>query len=73
MGRIKRDVCHSGLLALLDDERPERAFPEWSMGFYNLNSKLTIEMLGYNDFLNSPFAIERVLPSTFVVISYSIY
>lgn len=33
LDRISRDIRHSGIIHVLATERPERHFPDWSMGF----------------------------------------
>lgn len=48
--RIERDPRHRGTLVLLDQPRPDRYFPEWSMGFRDVSSADMPE--GYSGLLN---------------------
>ncbi len=32
-GRISRDPRHSAIMRVIEQEKPERSFPRWSMGF----------------------------------------
>ncbi|MEO7414184.1 MAG: BLUF domain-containing protein [Opitutaceae bacterium] len=50
--RIARDPRHSGLLTLLQGAVAERSFPNWTMGFRNLESAELKNTPGYDEFLN---------------------
>lgn len=52
--KISRDRRHDGVLALLQGTVPARQFPDWSMGFRDLNSSDVRSLPGYNEFLNTP-------------------
>jgi Sensors of blue-light using FAD len=52
--RIGRDPRHRGLLTLLQGPLEERQFPEWSMGFRDLNAADVLSTPGYSEFLNTP-------------------
>ncbi len=52
--KISRDPRHNGLLTLLQGAVAEREFPDWSMGFRDLDSPEIRALPGYNDFLNIP-------------------
>ena len=52
--KIGRDPRHRGLLTLLQGPLAERQFPDWSMGFRDLNAPDALSTPGYNEFLNTP-------------------
>jgi len=51
---IGRDPRHRGLLVILQGPQAERQFPEWSMGFHNLDAPAAHSIPGYSEFLNTP-------------------
>ena len=51
--RIDKDTRHAGICKLLGGFTPQREFPNWSMGFCNLNSAEVNQFPGYNAFLNT--------------------
>jgi len=57
--RITRDRRHHNLIVLLRREEPERQFPDYLMGFYDLNSPDVHDLPGYSEFLNSPLTGEE--------------
>ena len=52
--KVGRDSRHRGLLTLLEGPRAERQFPDWSMGFRDLNAPDALATPGYSEFLNTP-------------------
>lgn len=52
--KIERDPRHRGVLILLRREIRERAFPDWSMGFKNLDDASLEQIPGYSPFMNEP-------------------
>jgi len=52
--RIALDPRHRGLITLLEGSVPERQFPDWSMGFQNLDAGDAQSVPGYSQFLNTP-------------------
>ena len=58
MEKIKKDPRHRGVITLLQQEHPEREFPEWTMGFKMVESD---QLPGYSDFLNLPLTSEQFL------------
>ena len=52
--KIFQDERHSGVLTLLQTTIPARQFPDWSMGFRDLNSPEVRSLPVYNEFLNRP-------------------
>jgi hypothetical protein len=58
---IKLDPRHRGFMALLQQEREEREFGEWEMGFKKLDRDTAAEVPGYSDFLNMPLDSEEFL------------
>lgn len=53
---IGRDPRHRGLFVILQGSQAERQFPEWSMGFHNLDAAAARSIPGYSEFLNTPLA-----------------
>jgi hypothetical protein len=52
--RIGTDPRHGGEITLLEGHTEERQFPDWSMGFRDLNSPEERDASGYSEFLNAP-------------------
>ena len=52
--KIGRDPRHQGQITLLQGQLAERQFPDWSMGFRDLNAADALSTPGYNEFLNMP-------------------
>ena len=52
--RIARDPRHFGLLTLVESEREDRCFGDWSMGFQDLSSPEARATPGYSEFLDIP-------------------
>ena len=52
--RISLDPRHRGMMTLLAESVPERQFPDWSMGFRDLNAPEARSIPGYSEFLNTP-------------------
>ena len=62
--KIAKDPRHKEIQILVDDPCKQREFPDWSMGFQNLNDIDPRDVPGYNTFLkqmaNTPEACGRV-------------
>lgn len=56
---IMDDRRHRGIIILLQGQREERHFPEWSMGFRDLNSPEVRATPGFSTFLNTPLTGEE--------------
>ncbi len=52
--KIEGDPRPSGTIVLLRGHQEKRQFPDWSMGFRDLNSSEAGNTPGYNEFLNAP-------------------
>ncbi len=52
--KIGRDPRHHGMLTLLQGTIATRQFPNWSMGFRNLDAPGIQALPGFNEFLNLP-------------------
>ncbi len=52
--KISTDPRHTGVFILLQGHSVDRQFPDWSMGFGNLDSPQARTTPGYNEFLNTP-------------------
>src|ERR1700761_2224564 len=50
MRSIRVDPRHESLVILLEQEHPQRHFPDWSMGFRKYNPDDEILLPGYTDF-----------------------
>jgi hypothetical protein len=57
--RIAGDPRHRGLHTLLQRPLAERQFPDWSMGFRDLNAADALSIPGYSEFLNAPLTGEE--------------
>jgi hypothetical protein len=57
--KIGLDPRHRGLLTLLQGSLSARQFPEWSMGYRDLNAGDVLNMPGYSEFLNTPLTDPR--------------
>ena len=56
--KILRDPRHTGIMLLTKEPLKERQFPDWSMGFQNLDKLSPEEIPGYSPFLNEDFTSE---------------
>jgi len=52
--KIGNDPRHRGEITLREGFTEERQFPDWSMGFRDLESQEIRKLPGYNEFLNTP-------------------
>ncbi len=52
--KIEQDARHAGIIALLQGNEAERQFPDWSMGFRDLNDPNVLALPGFSEFLNTP-------------------
>lgn len=52
--KIQKDRRHKGVIVIYQGRVDQRQFPDWSMGFHDLNSPEFQNTPGYNDFLNTP-------------------
>jgi hypothetical protein len=56
--KILRDPRHAGVMLLSKQPLKERQFPDWSMGFQNLDKLSPEEIPGYSTFLDEDFTSE---------------
>jgi hypothetical protein len=61
--QIARDPRHKNLVTLLDAPCAQREFPDWSMGFRNLDDADPRDIPGYSTFLDSPLRSHTFLGS----------
>lgn len=54
--RIADDPRHGGIISLFRGEVTAREFPDWSMGFRDLQSDEVRSLPGFNEFLNAPLS-----------------
>lgn len=57
--KIEADSRHRGSMILLKETIEERQFPNWTMGFRNLNSSDSLLDIGYSEFLNTKLTGEE--------------
>ena len=57
--KISHDPRHQGLITLLQGPLAARQFPNWSMGFRDLNATDVLSLPGYNEFMNTPLTGEE--------------
>jgi hypothetical protein len=60
---IKQDERHQNVLVVYKNEISGRSFPDWSMGFTNLDTVQPDEIEGYNNFLSTPITDVAKEPS----------
>jgi hypothetical protein len=62
---IYADDRHHGVIQLLEWQIEQRQFPDWTMGFKDLNDPALRENPGYSEFMNQPLdsQIFRTEPS----------
>lgn len=53
--KIAQDPRHRRLTVLFQGPQEQREFPEWSMGFCNVDDEDTRSLSGYSDFLDTPW------------------
>lgn len=53
--KIKKDPRHRGLSVLLELQKQERDYPDWAMGFRDLNTVDRLDMPEYSEIMNYPF------------------
>lgn len=51
---IQADDRQHGVIQLLERQIEQRQFPDWTMGFKNLNDPALLEIPGYSEFMNEP-------------------
>jgi hypothetical protein len=57
--KIGCDPRHRGMITILEGPLEERQFPNWSMGFFDLNSAAVLSTPGYSEFMNKPLTGEE--------------
>jgi len=61
LAKIQADRRHRNVIVLLREERVQRVFKEWTMGFKKLDSMTALEVAGYSDFLDLSLTGEQFL------------
>jgi hypothetical protein len=59
--RVQKDPRHRGVLTLVKEQHVKREFPDWSMGFKNLQNVNLEALPGYTDFLDLPLTSEQYI------------
>ena len=59
--KLKGDPRHRGVIQLLDNFEDERQFPDWSMGFSDLDSAEAAAVPGYSPFLSTSLTDEQFI------------
>jgi hypothetical protein len=65
---IRKDERHGGIIRLYQKSVLERDFPEWTMGFHELNAESTRRLEGFTEFLNPRFNMHEIKPSAAAVL-----
>ncbi len=60
--KISKDKRHHGTILLFTRKITEREFPDWSMGFQNLQGTDVHDLPGYTTFLNMPLDPDQLGP-----------
>ena len=60
---IRKDKRHGGVIELYQKKVTERDFPEWTMGFYDLNAEGARFLEGFVDFLDPNYDMHAIKPS----------
>ena len=55
LARIAADPRHGRIVTLTETWANEREFPDWTMGFENLDDPAARQRSGFSEFLNLPF------------------
>jgi hypothetical protein len=61
--KIEKDERHAGIIRIYEKEVGERDFPEWTMGFHDLNAEGAKYLEGYDEFMALDFDIQKLHPS----------
>ena len=57
--KIAKDPRHKNIVSMADGPLAEREFPDWSMGFCNLDDVDPREVPGYTTFMDSPISAKN--------------
>ena len=68
---IRKDERHSGVIKLYQRNIAERDFPEWTMGFHDLNAESVRNLEGFSEFLDPNFDVLTLTPSSAARLLYS--
>jgi hypothetical protein len=60
---IRLDERHGGVIKLYQKDIAERDFPEWTMGFHDLNADSARNLEGFSEFFDPNFDIHAIKPS----------
>lgn len=58
LAKISKDKRHHTMITLLEGASPAREFPDWSMGFSNLDTPEAEGLPGYSDFMNTELSAD---------------
>ena len=61
--KIGRDPRHHKMITLLEIPLAAREFPDWSMGFSDLEAPEAADLPGYSEFMNAPLTAEEFAQS----------
>ena len=61
--RISKDPRHRDIRIILKGPARQREFPDWTMGFRNLNEITPEDVAGYSTFLDSPLRSQAFIKS----------
>lgn len=66
---ILKDPRNNGHVTIAEEEISQRDFPNWSMGFKNLNSLSSKEFTGFQDVFNGKLDKDLAVKNTTIAIS----
>ena len=61
--KIEKDERHHGIIRLYEKHITTREFPEWTMGFHDLNAEAVRAREGFSEFLNPSFEFKTLKPT----------
>ena len=65
---IQKDVRHTGIIKLYQKRVEERDFPEWTMGFHDLDAEGVRNVEGFSEFFDRGFDMHSIKPSSAAVL-----
>jgi hypothetical protein len=65
---IRKDERHGGIIQLYQRNIKEGDFPEWTMGFHELNTENARRLEGFSEFLDPRFDMHAIKPSAAAIL-----
>ena len=60
---IQRDPRHRGIIRMYEKPIAVRDFPEWTMGFHDLEAEVATHLKGFSEILRPDFDMRSIKPS----------